>query len=137
MTSHLSCPSSWVILIWFDPNQVERGWIKYEIGCWLIGLDPAFPLFSIKNTDLRLDTSDAKFVDVIHTNSGTLTQAALSFPMAIGHADFFPNGGHSQPGCGLIKSGGIYDLLGKRWSCLPALITSNHYPQINSFKNRA
>jgi len=76
------------------------------------GLDPAYPLFSMENTDQRLDTSDAEFVDVIHTNSGNLLQASLSFPQPIGHIDFFVNGGHSQPGCGFIISGGITDLLG-------------------------
>jgi len=78
----------------------------------ITGLDPAYPLFSMENTDQRLDTTDAEFVDVIHTNSGNLIHASLSFPQPIGHADFFVNGGHSQPGCGLIISGGIYDLLG-------------------------
>jgi len=77
----------------------------------ITGLDPAFPMFSMIKTEQRLDKSDAQFVDVIHTNSGKLRQAALSFPMAIGHADFFVNGGHYQPGCGFIASGGIYDLL--------------------------
>jgi len=74
------------------------------------GLDPAYPLYTMKNTDKRLDTSDAEFVDVIHTNSGSLFQDSLSFPQAIGHIDFFVNGGHSQPGCGII-SGDIIDLL--------------------------
>jgi hypothetical protein len=76
----------------------------------ITGLDPAYPAFSLDDTDGRLDTSDAAFVDVIHTNSGTLLQAGLSFPTAIGHVDFFANGGHSQPGCGLI-SGDLLDLL--------------------------
>jgi len=76
----------------------------------ITGLDPAYPLFSIKNTDSRLDTTDAEFVDVVHTNSGTLIHDSLSFPQAIGHVDFFVNGGHSQPGCGII-SGDIIDLI--------------------------
>jgi len=75
------------------------------------GLDPAYPDYSMGNTKDRLDRSDAEFVDVIHTNSGSLFTAALSFPQAIGHADFFVNGGHSQPGCGFITSGDISDLI--------------------------
>jgi len=67
------------------------------------GLDPAYPLFSMENTDRRLDTSDAEFVDVIHTNSGTLIDGSVSFPQAIGHVDFFANGGHSQPGCDITS----------------------------------
>lgn len=65
----------------------------------ITGLDPAYPLFSLTDTESRLDTSDAAFVDVIHTNSGDLLDGALSFPQPIGHVDFFPNGGNAQPGC--------------------------------------
>ena len=43
------------------------------------GLDPAFSGFTIENTDERLDTSDARFVDVIHTNGG-----GFDFSISIG-----------------------------------------------------
>jgi len=76
----------------------------------ITGLDPAYPLFSMENTDQRLDTTDAEFVDVIHTNSGLIILGALSFPYNIGHVDFYPNGGTSQPGCGLILSLSIVNL---------------------------
>lgn len=65
----------------------------------ITGLDPAYPGFSLQNTDERLDTSDAEFVDVVHTNSETLLHGGLSFPFSIGHVDFWPNGGAAQPGC--------------------------------------
>lgn len=43
----------------------------------------------------RLSASDAKFVDVIHTDGGV-----LGYPWPLGHADFFPNRGIPlQPGC--------------------------------------
>lgn len=43
----------------------------------------------------RLSHTDAKFVDVIHTDGGV-----FGYPWALGHADFFPNGGTPlQPGC--------------------------------------
>lgn len=63
----------------------------------ITGLDPAYPGFSLENTDERLDTSDAEFVDIVHTNSATLLQGGLSFPFPIGHVDFWPNGGVAQP----------------------------------------
>jgi pancreatic triacylglycerol lipase len=66
----------------------------------IVGLDSAGPLFTVSNTNNRLDPSDAQFVQVIHTNDGT-----AGFSNAIGHVDYRPNGGRSQPGCGI-------DLLG-------------------------
>ena len=55
----------------------------------ITGLDPAFPQFSVQDTDGRLDQTDAQFVDVIHTNSGSLMEGALSFASPIGTVDFY------------------------------------------------
>ncbi|KAJ8916054.1 hypothetical protein NQ315_010922 [Exocentrus adspersus] len=66
----------------------------------IVGLDPAGPLFTVRNTDERLDPTDGKFVQVIHTNGGL-----LGFKSACGDADYYPNGGGSQPGCGLDIAG--------------------------------
>lgn len=60
----------------------------------ITGLDPAKPGFISPFTQNRLDSSDADFVDVIHTDG--LSRGTYS---AIGHANFYPNGGLSQPGC--------------------------------------
>nr|CAH0111464.1 unnamed protein product [Daphnia galeata] len=70
----------------------------------ITGLDPAAPGFSVNDTETRLDTTDADFVDIIHTNSGTLLQGGESMIEPIGHADFYPNGGQRQPGCLFTKS---------------------------------
>jgi len=61
----------------------------------ITGLDPAGPYFT-KNIkpDVRLDPSDALYVDVIHTDAGKLGTTTKG-----GHIDFFPNGGSRQPGC--------------------------------------
>lgn len=67
------------------------------------GLDPAYPGFSVENTDERLDVTDAQFVDVMHTNSASLLDGGLSFPVAIGNVDFWPNGGILQPVTHLVK----------------------------------
>jgi len=63
------------------------------------GLDPAGPGFGYDNdTRLRLDPTDAQFVDIMHTNVEAI------FPLGIGtqtgHVDFYPNKGYRQPGCG-------------------------------------
>ena len=63
------------------------------------GLDPAGPWFPLNETDTRLDITDADFVDIIHTDSGDLTGNELGMQEAIGHIDFYPNGGSVQPGC--------------------------------------
>uniref|UniRef100_A0A6V7JJ22 phospholipase A1 n=1 Tax=Bracon brevicornis TaxID=1563983 RepID=A0A6V7JJ22_9HYME len=69
----------------------------------ITAMDPARPGFEspiYKDQKDRLDPSDAAFVDVIHTCAGT-----LGFSRALGHADFYPNGGtFSQPGCATINS---------------------------------
>ncbi|GJQ71683.1 hypothetical protein Trydic_g11378 [Trypoxylus dichotomus] len=56
----------------------------------ITGLDPARPL--IEN---GLSSTDAKFVDIIHTSSGVVGEVEPT-----GHVDFYPNGGRApQPGC--------------------------------------
>ncbi|KAF5291389.1 hypothetical protein FQR65_LT01699 [Abscondita terminalis] len=69
--------------------------LKKEKLSRITALDPAFPQFSLTDTTQRLSTSDAKYVDVIHTDGGI-----FGFPTSLGHADFYPNGGQQvQPGC--------------------------------------
>ncbi|XP_061164506.1 uncharacterized protein LOC133173538 [Saccostrea echinata] len=65
----------------------------------ITGIDPAGPFFNTKGSDARLDETDAHFVDVIHTDGG-----GLGYLNALGHLDFYPNGGQSQPGCLLTCS---------------------------------
>ena len=65
----------------------------------LSGLDPAGPGFGYDNdTRLRLDSSDAVYVDVIHTNIDAVFELGLG--VRTGHVDIYPNKGARQPGCG-------------------------------------
>uniref|UniRef100_A0A8C2UCG1 Triacylglycerol lipase n=1 Tax=Coturnix japonica TaxID=93934 RepID=A0A8C2UCG1_COTJA len=75
----------------------EAGRRKPGIGR-ITGLDPAGPLFQYTPPMVRLDPSDAKFVDVIHTHAvpSNLTPGILQ---TCGHLDFYPNGGKKMPGC--------------------------------------
>ncbi|XP_043284718.1 pancreatic triacylglycerol lipase-like [Venturia canescens] len=66
----------------------------------IFGLDPARPMFEDSNNKIRLSSNAARNVQVIHTNGN---QCGLLEPL--GHADFYPNGGTSQPGCA------VFDLL--------------------------
>ncbi|GJQ85482.1 hypothetical protein Trydic_g23072, partial [Trypoxylus dichotomus] len=58
--------------------------------------DPAGPSFehSEISESNRVTNTDAEFVDVVHTDIGH-----YGFIKAIGHVDFYPNGGTLQPGC--------------------------------------
>ncbi|KAK8389868.1 hypothetical protein O3P69_012802 [Scylla paramamosain] len=67
----------------------------------LTGLDPAGPYFASTAPEVRLDPSDAAFVDVIHTDTPTRPWELdrLGAAEAMGHLDFYPNGGRQQAGC--------------------------------------
>ncbi|EDV92798.1 GH18957 [Drosophila grimshawi] len=66
----------------------------------IIGLDPALPLFSYDKPTKRLCSGDAFYVESIQTNGGK-----LGFLKPIGKGAFYPNGGKSQPGCGVDATG--------------------------------
>ncbi|KAL0277659.1 UNVERIFIED_CONTAM: hypothetical protein PYX00_004877 [Menopon gallinae] len=65
----------------------------------ITGLDPAEPHFSKTDVRVRLDPSDAIFVDNIHTDANPFMTGGLGMFDPAGHVDFYPNGGRDQPGC--------------------------------------
>lgn len=66
----------------------------------ITGLDPAGPSFKGTDPRVRLDPSDATFVDAIHTDASEYeTISGYGMSDASGHIDFYPNGGVNQPGC--------------------------------------
>lgn len=84
----------------------------------ITGLDPAAPLFEGYSQRVRLDSSDAQFVDVIHTNGDGFLRGGLGSYQSMGHVDFYPNGGRSQAGCNSVFIGALSDLItySKTWS---------------------
>lgn len=62
--------------------------------CIFAALDPALPEFQSAKGGARVSRDDAGFVEVIHSNG-----AILGYEKAIGHVDFYPNGGAIQAGC--------------------------------------
>lgn len=68
------------------------------LNFFLIGLDPARPLVK-PGIGNRLDSGDAKSVQVIHTNAGYYGETGR-----VGHVDFCVNGGRKQPYCGSTNS---------------------------------
>ncbi|XP_076318045.1 pancreatic lipase-related protein 2-like [Tachypleus tridentatus] len=66
----------------------------------ITALDPAGPFFEGKGKDVHLSYDDAEYVDVIHTSVGTdILSGEVGMHEAIGHVDFYPNGGNQQPMC--------------------------------------
>ncbi|XP_054010936.1 uncharacterized protein LOC128893753 [Hylaeus anthracinus] len=61
---------------------------------YVVGLDPALPGFENVGPGSRISKKDGKYVMIIHTAGATLGMVA-----PIGHVDFYPNGGYTQPGC--------------------------------------
>lgn len=87
----------------------------------ITGLDPAGPFFLDVNRNVRLDDTDAKYVDVIHSDVHQLIDLGFGMQMPIGHIDFYPNGGFNNPGCATTN---LTD---------PRIIYCNHMKSIDFF----
>jgi hypothetical protein len=61
----------------------------------ITGLDPAGVGFQVENEDKRLNFSDAKLVDVIHSDGKNVPYFGTLLPL--GSIDFYPNYGWNQP----------------------------------------
>ncbi|XP_044017708.1 pancreatic lipase-related protein 2-like isoform X2 [Aphidius gifuensis] len=91
----------------------------------ITGLDPASPFFRhhiLREKSRKLDSSDAEFVDVIHTDGSEIFTDGFGLLRPIGHVDFFPNGGREQPGCTDVKNSVVYghfheDVLDNKIAC--------------------
>ncbi|RNA11918.1 pancreatic triacylglycerol lipase-like [Brachionus plicatilis] len=86
----------------------------------ITGLDPAGPFFKGKNSTERLDKSDADFVDNIHTDG------LYGIQDAIGHQDFYPNGGGFQFGCNPLDY-----IIGKRYAEAKETISVRFFPRLD------
>ncbi|CAG2102317.1 unnamed protein product [Medioppia subpectinata] len=73
----------------------------------ITGFDPAGPGYAGKDTKDKLNPSNAQFVDAIHTD--TFPLIGLGINENSGHVDFYPNGGHDQPGCVINRLGAMID----------------------------
>ncbi|XP_062592184.1 inactive pancreatic lipase-related protein 1-like [Saccostrea cucullata] len=69
----------------------------------ITGLDPAGLHFQGFDIKVKLDVSDASFVDVIHTDAASFSDLGLGISSPNGHVDFYPNGGKRQPGCNALR----------------------------------
>jgi hypothetical protein len=87
----------------------------------ITGTDPAGPWFEYRHQDVRLDETDAEFVDAIHTDTETIKIKGVGTKQNVAHVDFFPNGGISQPGCWALDKGVV------KW------IACSHYRSMELF----
>uniref|UniRef100_A0A8I3Q8D7 Triacylglycerol lipase n=1 Tax=Canis lupus familiaris TaxID=9615 RepID=A0A8I3Q8D7_CANLF len=92
----------------------------------ITGLDPVEASFQGTPEEVRLDPTDADFVDVIHTDAAPLIPF-LGFGMSqkVGHLDFYPNGGKQMPGCQKNALSTIIDINGI-WEGARDFVACNH-----------
>ncbi|XP_060516297.1 pancreatic lipase-related protein 2-like [Cylas formicarius] len=122
-----------VTVIGFSLGAHAAGNVGKELGGDLgqiIGLDPAGPLISARDIDYSLHPTDAKYVTAMHTNGD-----GLGLMAAVGHSDFYPNGGQRQPGCGADLLGGCAH--NRAWEYLAESITDNKFVarKCNSYRD--
>ncbi|XP_066535619.1 pancreatic triacylglycerol lipase-like [Hoplias malabaricus] len=92
----------------------------------ITGLDPAEPYFQGCPAMVRLDPTDARFVDVIHTDAlAVIPYLGFGMSQAVGHIDFYPNGGEHMPGCDKNIISQIVDIDGI-WEGTRDFVACNH-----------
>ena len=62
-----------------------------------LGFDPAGDVFDADSTSVRLTSTDANYVDAIHTNARGLLASGID--RNVGDSDFWSHRGDGQPGC--------------------------------------
>jgi len=94
---------------------------KNEKLARISALDAAAPLFENEHVDVRLDRTDASFVDAIHTDSKTFIVSGYGMKNPFGHLDFYPNGGYEQKHCRKRDDGAV------------SFFTCSHYRAVHYF----
>ncbi|XP_062570247.1 inactive pancreatic lipase-related protein 1-like [Saccostrea cucullata] len=97
----------------------------------ITGLDPAGPFFEDSESPVRLDPSDAVFVDAIHTDGRKYFGFGIIRP--VGHVDFYPNNGKHQPACKSRKLKSIKKLIFGQLESLSRDIACSHMRSILLF----
>jgi hypothetical protein len=102
----------------------------------ITGLDPAGPYFEFSDIRVRLDPTDAKFVDVIHSDGASTLQLGLGLMQNLGHVDFYPNGGKDQPNCAQTSNkllGAIFGLVTFDIDGIENAVACNHMAAVHFY----
>ncbi|XP_062571557.1 inactive pancreatic lipase-related protein 1-like [Saccostrea cucullata] len=99
----------------------------------ITGLDPAGLYFEKFDTKVKLDPTDANFVDVIHTDGASLLEMAFGIRTPNGHVDFYPNGGTRQPGCKRSLWSNIQNFFQGKMGKISSSIACSHMRAIDFF----
>ena len=105
------------------------------------GLDPAEPYFKGVPDEVCLESTDAEFVSIIHSDAaqfldGGIQGLGIGYP--VGHIDFWPNNGTDHPGCdqGILDqiqdNGGIGG--GGIWEGVRDFVACNHLRAVRFFE---
>ena len=62
-------------------------------------MDPAWPEFEFSPAKHRLNSTDAKCVEVLHTSGGLPMLGGFGLTQPVGHVDVYVNGGRNHPHC--------------------------------------
>ncbi|CAL4117705.1 unnamed protein product, partial [Meganyctiphanes norvegica] len=100
------------------------------------GLDPAGPYFTGMPSFVRLDETDAIFVDNYHTDGASIVLLGFGTRQAIGNIDFYPNGGRIQPGCGPSVITSIIDIsVDDLYGDLTDIVSCSHARVIDIYRD--
>ncbi|XP_023240645.1 pancreatic lipase-related protein 2-like [Centruroides sculpturatus] len=124
----------------YSPEMIHL--IGFSMGCQIAGyvgerianigritgLDPCRLDFDHSHPVVRLDPTDALFVDVIHTDSSVTSWTKRGITHDVGHLDFYPNGGKNHPRCkGKLKK------RRKRWVDFGEILYCSHVSAYHYF----
>ena len=68
-------------------------------------MDAASPYYEFEPPVVRLDPTDADFVEAMHTDTKTILIKGFGIEQKSGHVDTYPNGGYEQPQCRTLENG--------------------------------
>ncbi|CAL4228683.1 unnamed protein product [Meganyctiphanes norvegica] len=103
----------------------------------ITGLDPAGLYFADMPEFVRLDESDAIFVDNYHTDGNRHSILALGYGtmQPMGNIDFYSNGGRFQPGCDPFSILNLVTQPGDNYGDLKKLTVCSHERAIELYRD--